>query len=70
MILCPAQVKPPSPFKAASRPYRLPTLSPEQVYTQEKKAVESFTLPIAYPAPSNLLGLLSELLLSLVLANY
>ncbi|KAJ7693497.1 hypothetical protein B0H14DRAFT_3897925 [Mycena olivaceomarginata] len=54
MILRPAQVKPPSPFKAASRPYRPPTLSPQQVYAQENKAVESFTLPISRPGPSNL----------------
>jgi hypothetical protein len=31
MILCPAQVKPPSPFKAASRPYCPPSLSPEHI---------------------------------------
>ncbi|KAJ7352549.1 hypothetical protein DFH08DRAFT_805761 [Mycena albidolilacea] len=54
MILYPAQVKPPSLFKASSRPDRLPTLSLEQVYAQEEKAVESFALPISHLGLSNL----------------
>jgi hypothetical protein len=56
IILRPAQLKPPSPFKpsaAASKPFRAPILSAEQIHAQEQRAVGYFTTPISSPGPSN-----------------
>jgi hypothetical protein len=56
IILLAAQFKPPSPFKpsgAASKPFRAPILSAEQIHAQEQCAVGYFTTPISLPGLSN-----------------
>ncbi|KAJ7045299.1 hypothetical protein C8F04DRAFT_1174261 [Mycena alexandri] len=53
LILRAAQVKPASPYKSATKPYRPTALTPEQVHA-EQQAVKAFTLPISTAGPSNL----------------
>ncbi|KAJ7180905.1 hypothetical protein C8R46DRAFT_1070912 [Mycena filopes] len=56
IVLRVPQIKPPSPYKSAMRPYRPATLSPEEVrlHTEQQRAVSAFALPISSAGPSNL----------------
>ncbi|KAJ7037488.1 hypothetical protein C8F04DRAFT_1232618 [Mycena alexandri] len=55
VILRPAQIKPPSPYKSATKPYRPVSLTPQEMHAEEQRAVKAFALPISSPTagPSN-----------------
>ncbi|KAJ6629467.1 hypothetical protein B0H10DRAFT_1939851 [Mycena sp. CBHHK59/15] len=54
IILRAATPKPPSPIKSsASKPYRVPIFSPQQVHAQEQRAISFFMTPISSAGPSN-----------------